>query len=383
MVGVLSDRLTSLNAVVINRYNGCRSDLDEATEFRSSRTKKMAVIAEEDWSSATPRKGADKAKQRATLFNQGGIGGAEGADGSEAVGLSRMTFRNAPQTDAGRKLAHQFEQEYGLKQQASSSTPKFNKTSPGKLKRVDQYKKNESRKHERLHFERKLQSNLDQYVTRAVTELVYRMPGDVAAISDEDDEHAERREHRGEGGSQDGNVPPVAQINNGAIGALNVHNAHPTQARTPLLVDVMERERFPIPMEPNEMNPKLLLSYACERTVLPGGARMFKHFATSVESQHLFVYIFWFVHCKFFQEDSRREQAHLLRSASNRYVGVLGTDGMEDYKDFFFKHYPFVVANAVIWGFHYLCPGSRHLYSSAFKRVVYLQCARILSGIEV
>lgn len=49
------------------------------------------------------------------------------------------------------------------------------------------------------------------------------------------------------------------------------------------------------------MNPKLLLSYACERTVLPGGARMFKHFATSLESQHLFVYIFWFIHCKFFQ----------------------------------------------------------------------------------
>lgn len=56
---------------------------------------------------------------------------------------------------------------------------------------------------------------------------------------------------------------------------------------------------------------------------------------------------------------------------------------MDDYKDFFFKHYPFLVANAVIWGFHYLCPGSRHLYSNAFKRVLYLQCARILSGIEV
>lgn len=56
---------------------------------------------------------------------------------------------------------------------------------------------------------------------------------------------------------------------------------------------------------------------------------------------------------------------------------------MEEYKDFFFKHYPFVVANAILWGFHYLCPGSRHLYSNAFKRVLYLQCVRILSGIEV
>lgn len=114
MVDVLSDRLTSLNAVVINRYNGCKSDLDEATEFRSSRTKKMAVIAEEDWSSATPRKGPDKAKQRSNIFTQGG--GGEVSDGSDTLGPARMTFRNAPQTDAGRKLAHQFEQEYGLKQ---------------------------------------------------------------------------------------------------------------------------------------------------------------------------------------------------------------------------------------------------------------------------
>ncbi|CAM9670310.1 unnamed protein product [Ectocarpus sp. 4 AP-2014] len=378
MVDVLSDRLTSLNAVVVNRYNGCKSDLDEATEFRSSRTRAMAVVAEEGWNSSTPRKGTDKAKQRSTIFNQGGgSGGGEGVDVSDALAAPRMTFRNAPQTDAGRKLAHQFEQEYGLKQ-ASSATPKFNKTTTGKLKRVDHYKKNESRKHERLHFERKLQSNLDQYVTRAVTELVYHIPDGIADIGDEDeDDDAERRGRRGEGGGQDDTL-----AHENGTREPRGESAH-TTSDPRALADIMAQERFPIPMEPNEMNPKLLLSYACERTVLPGGARMFKHFATSLESQHLFVYIFWFIHCKFFQEDSRQEQAHLLRSVSNCYVGVLGTDGMEDYKDFFFKHYPFLVANAVIWGFHYLCPGSRHLYSNAFKRVLYLQCARMLSGIEV
>eukprot|EP00904_Undaria_pinnatifida_P003688 jgi/Undpi1/1331/HiC_scaffold_11.g04723.m1 len=354
MVDVLSDRLTSLNAVVINRYNGCKSDLDEATEFRSSRTKKMAIAAEGDWSSSTPRRGVDKAK-RGALFSQGG----EGGEGGDAVGPSRMTFRNAPQTDAGRKLAHQFEQEYGAKQ-TSSATPKFSKTSSTKLKRVDHYKKSESRKHERIHFERKLQSNLDQYVTRAVTELLYRTP--------EDTEEGSGPENPGN--SQDDTSPAAdAGVGDGA---------HASGAS-----EVIARERFPIPMEPNEMNPKLLLSYACERTVLPGGTRMFKHFATSTESQHLFVYMFWFIHCKFFQEESRREQAHLLRAVAGRYVGVLGTEGMDEYKDFFFKHYPFLVANAVFWGFHYLCPGSRHLYSNAFKRVLYLQCARILSGIEI
>lgn len=72
--------------------------------------------------------------------------------------------------------------------------------------------------------------------------------------------------------------------------------------------------------QPNEMNPKLLLSYACERTVLPGGTRMFKHFATSTESQHLFVYMFWFIHCKFFQVWQHTASAAESRNRWNETV---------------------------------------------------------------
>lgn len=56
---------------------------------------------------------------------------------------------------------------------------------------------------------------------------------------------------------------------------------------------------------------------------------------------------------------------------------------MDEYRDFFFKHYPFVIASAILWAFHYLCPGSRHLYSNAFKRVLHLQSTRVLTGVEV
>lgn len=112
MVDVLSDRLASLNSVVINRYNGCKSDLDEATDFRSSRTKPMEAAAlEEEWDSGAQAKGMDRGK-RVT----GGYLAAEGGDGNHVVELARIAFRNAPQTDAGKRLAHQFEQEYGLKQ---------------------------------------------------------------------------------------------------------------------------------------------------------------------------------------------------------------------------------------------------------------------------
>lgn len=109
--------------------------------------------------------------------------------------------------------------------QASSATPKFHKAASNKLKRVEHYKKSESRKQERLHFERKLQSNLDQYVTRAVTELVYRIPDDV--------EDAAGPEH-----------PDTAQEEPAPVAAGQSESAQP-----PAVPEAMARERFPIPME--------------------------------------------------------------------------------------------------------------------------------------
>lgn len=126
--------------------------------------------------------------------------------------------------------------------QTSSTTPKFNKTTTGKLKRVDHYKKNESRKHERLHFERKLQSNLDQYVTRAVTELVYRIPDGTTDTGD-NDEDAERMGRRGRGGGQD-----VTLTHEKGTGEPLGENAHATSDPR-ALADIMAQERFPIPME--------------------------------------------------------------------------------------------------------------------------------------
>merc|ERR1719198_1749402 len=120
----------------------------------------------------------------------------------------------------------------------------------GATRRTDQRKLDE-KKQERLKYERRLQSNLEHYVTRAVNELTYVIPDDQRATS-------------------------------GAHGA------------AASLASESNREPWPIPLQAQEMNPRLLLSYSCERISLPSGERMFKHFVLGYLSCHLFVYLYWF-----------------------------------------------------------------------------------------
>ena len=113
MVGVLSDRVTHLNALAMNRYNGCKFDLDESSKFRSSCPKDMdlAVVNAEGWNAPTLRRGNDRSK-RGDGFNHGGEDAGGGSSDVVGFGTLRMMtlFRNAPQTDAGRKLAYRLEQ---------------------------------------------------------------------------------------------------------------------------------------------------------------------------------------------------------------------------------------------------------------------------------
>jgi Protein of unknown function len=61
---------------------------------------------------------------------------------------------------------------------------------------------------------------------------------------------------------------------------------------------------------------------------------------------------------------------------------VLG-DSMAEFRDLFFTYYPYALAQAMLWSFFYLCPGSRHLYGIVFKRILYLDTVRVLTGANV
>ena len=131
------------------------------------------------------------------------------------------------------------------------------------------------------------------------------------------------------------------------------------------------------------MRPKILLSLACEKIVLPSGDALIKRLAVSGTSCNLFVYMYWFVHCRFFQGGNECEQEYLLGKVAVIYTGLLSLKSLESHKDFFFKHYPFILSQSIILGFRYLCPGNQSLFTSHFKRILYHEVTQILSGCNV
>ena len=92
---------------------------------------------------------------------------------------------------------------------------------------MDYYKKRFAIKQKRLYFERELQSNLDQHVTRAVTELVYRIPEDI---------------------SRDVEGVPEIESSKSPRGTTLVVTGHDDGALV-ILSKGIARERFPIALE--------------------------------------------------------------------------------------------------------------------------------------
>ena len=137
------------------------------------------------------------------------------------------------------------------------------------------------------------------------------------------------------------------------------------------------------------MDPALLLRYAVERIHLPSGEIMFYWLGRQVRIQQYFVYLFWLVKVKFFERSTDCEnESYLLRELSVEHVHImelLGSYGRGAHyeKDFAYQYLPYVLANAVYYGFYYLCPGSRNIYTRAFKKTVLLQVVKIMHGVQL
>ena len=139
-----------------------------------------------------------------------------------------------------------------------------------------------------------------------------------------------------------------------------------------------------------EMNPLLLLKYSIERMVLPAHEQLFRWLISQVSVQAYYVFLFWLIKVKFFQTDADTDPCHerfLLSQLSRHYASIITLlaerTHAEHEKDHVYKYFPYLLCSAVYYGFYYLCPGSRHLYTKGFRKTILMQIVQLMNGLQL
>lgn len=167
-----------------------------------------------------------------------------------------LAFRdpNLPYTEAGRKIELLFQKYHD--NEGNETERKGRKKARRGAGRLD-IEKQERRRKAIMHIQTQLEKNSEKYVTRAANSLHFRV-----------------------------------QFCNGDDHSIT----------SPLNTDVDPRqEKWPIELGGFDMNPQLLLKLSIEKAIIPNGLVLMKRLVLNEISCDLFVYIFWFVHCRFFQ----------------------------------------------------------------------------------
>ncbi|GMH80030.1 hypothetical protein TL16_g08371 [Triparma laevis f. inornata] len=374
MIDVLNARLDSLNVTVGEQQQLCAEDINPNSELFSKNLKESSdVLDDEDV-------GASAKRRQSAMFREAVTGTGSMEDEAkrlrERFGIpdpATLTWRNPnlPQTDAGKKLESMF---------AANLLSDNRNKGKGGSRNLHSKKNLESRKEARKEMERRLWAYSENHSGRSATNLMYKLPPEVQ-------EELMSQTQAVEGGGAD------TTTNNNTSAIMSLTQTQASNARfnlqankgaDPFLEGVGTDWYWPIKLGGSDMNPKLLLSLACEKMVLAaGGEQTLKKLCTNKLSCNIFVYFFWFIHCRFFQLNSDVEQLYLLSKVATVYTQLLSTKQLEANKDFFFIHYPFVLGQSIILGFKYLCPGNQSLFQYDFKKILYLTCARLLSGVDV
>lgn len=140
------------------------------------------------------------------------------------------------------------------------------------------------------------------------------------------------------------------------------------------------------PIKKAEMDAKLLLLLSCEKISIKRGYRLLKSIATHEISQDLFITMFWFAHCRFFQKNSMAEQRFLMLKLSEqfpKFIEILTKSSGFKQRDILFRVIPFVLSKALHLGFTFLCPGNRSLFRGSFQKVLNTSTFKLLTGLDL
>ena len=155
--------------------------------------------------------------------------------------------------------------------------------------------------------------------------------------------------------------------------------------------------RYHIGRPPFDLYARDILEYVVITTDLGKGSKVFREFILRPLSLELYADCFWYLFCKNFQNNCGRELHYLQQRIATKYVHIVGklndSKGrfpscdqlffMSFNKDIVFKVLPFALARAIILAFTFLCPASRHLYTSQLMESVYDDIYSHLFGVKV
>jgi hypothetical protein len=341
MISVLHTRLASLEKTTSARMELVQEDVRTDSTKSSSDGLKAGDDLEEMLKNDAGGKGVGTSK---------GVGhGGNLVTWMEGIHLDphHLTLKTKQNTETAKNLEGRLEDAFGTSNTRDFRGQKKSGGGAANNARKHEQARFEQKKQMRLKLEKMLQTNMESFVTRSVLdpELIFTAPTQPEAE-----------------GLADWPIPVK-------WGKNDSRSSRPNN-------------------EEGEMVPILLLKLSLERTQLPSHELLFRWVIAQTCTQSFLVNMFWLMKIKFFQnEHSEDNEVFLMRELSNDYAVIIASIAQrtysEDEKDHVYKYLPFVISSAINFGFYFLCPGSRHLYTKGFRKTILMQVVQCTAGMQL
>ena len=390
MIDVLHQRLNQLSDVVEQRNILCVEDGNGSSSVES---KEHAVTIADEFDDINPRLLKDP---RAHLHKDSNLISDSKNDGVFIDPL-RLVLKTKAMTDNAKKLENRLEESFGMVNMREGKGKGKSKGAAASKTRKSEAKKFEQKKAKRTTLEKDLNTNMELFQTRGVMDIVFQAPFDIPVVT------TTCMSPTAMVSSLHSHAPAHSSTHNAKDNYMHQNIAHKdTNTRISALRPCSIEIDWPIPIKwpkndprhtrqensDGQFDPDLLLHYALERTQLPVYENTFRWLCTQPMVQECVVFLFWLCKVKFFQKDSKpSDEAFLVDGVAQQYVRIielLAVKAHAEYeKDYVYTYLPYILANTVSWAFHYLCPGSRHLYTKGFHKTILLQVIQIFHGIHL
>jgi hypothetical protein len=319
MFDVLRHRLNVLKEASVTRAKLCEEDTNKNSDKMSEQAPKII----DEFDEVIPRSLRDI--KMPTLAHKDNLVSSD----TIYIDPYHLVFsKTKVPTEAAKNLEVLLEESFGNinMRELKTKKSKAGQNQTEKSKKSEQLK-NEAKRINRMKIEKKLQQNMESFVTRSVMDSELRFEAPIMVD---------------------------------------------TEAEWPVSIKWCAKDPRSRTAENNEgeFDPDLLLRYSIERITLPSGKKLFSFLVRQPMIQRYFVSLFWLLKVKFFEsENTEDSECYLLRLLSIDYrhiVELLAARAHAEHeKDFAFKFLPFILTNGVFFGFYYVFPGKKvYRYSS-------------------